>query len=1341
MKEVTLVRAVVAVLLAAMTGATLLFASAAGHPVGESPIQPALPIRLCTVTIESLTAAPPTPVDEGERSVVLTLRNAGAEPINVQGIELAWPAETNGALMEVRLGEVVLWRGWEPASPAVVGALAATSAVAPTLRPGGTATLTLVFAQAPVAQEPYVVVVALDGGCRAAYSTRLPRLTCGQAVEPPRVGGTVVEFIVHNRSDSPTTLRAMQVAWPAETNGALHKLTLDGKVVWAGLERASPATLLLPAVQHIPIEPGASARLGLEFALSAAQKPYTLALFFSVRPTDGGFGCVAGWSSQGEGAVCSMSPEAFSVDGNVLWLDLRNGAELPALLAGLEVFWPQGENRVLREVRLDNASLWRGEATENPALITPAVLATTVSLPLIQPGQVGRLGLVFGQEAAAAPYTVAAALAQGCQVVASTRAVAPSCQVEAGEFVVSGNEARLSLRNPGPNPATVGRLQVYWSVVENQALTEVRLGTTVLWRGRETTSPTTVELTAEVVGLQPGETKPLTLVFEAPTAAPRHYIVLISFAEGCKAFFSTREMEEACQVEVEGLRVEEGVVRVSLHNSGPVAAEPVTLELDWPVDRTGALLNVDLNGRTVWAGVANVSPTLVRLNSDVMASPSLPPDGRAVLSLTFESPHPVPQPYTLSVAFSGGCRAFFTNAVAVTPSRLTRFEGPIRDLPEALLGPWVVDKTTVEVDERTVVTPSNVEPAIGDWAQVTALSRPSGIPLALRVHLTPAIRRGEVEFQGVIQAVVDPSHFVIDSRVVITETNTRVDGQPAVGQVAQVQGILNPDGSVLATSLVVESPVARTERTEFEGRIESFSLDLPAPWIIGGITVTVEAKTVITGIPRVGAIAEVVAHQQKTGGLVADSIEVKELAVAGSRAPLRGIIQALPDSSLLGDWRILGEGGTLLIVRVDASTFVDESKGRAQVGAAVILYVEMVDGGLHALRITVLRPSEASVSPGPPHPKRWPGLQGAYPASVWTTGELVSHPESAEDARAPTLTVSPDGVVHVVWEEGPFLYHRYRDHGVWSQPAFVATGEAPALTIGPDGAVHLVWSNEFGGNYEIYYSVWDEAGWSLPRNVSHTSGVSLAPEVAVGDDGVRHVVWTDNTPGYPVVYHASSSDGLIWSTFPIPSGSGLAPVVALGSQETITRVLHVAWQDADEVTGRYEVFHTQWDGVDWSLPENVSDSPSRDSRLPDLTTGPDGKAHLVWEEVAEAAEVYYSGGRQGAWSLQEDVSESGVDSLLPSLAVDEEGNRHVAWDEVSEVLSRAWRGGSWGDRDMVAANPAGISDPALWVGPGPVLHIAWAEAGESGRWRVYYSFRRLPAAHFLYLPLITRSSP
>jgi len=1340
MKKVTLAQAVVAVLLAAMTGATLLFASAAEHPAGESPIQPALPIRLCTVAIESLTVAPPSPVDEGERSVVLTLRNAGTEAINVQGIELAWPAATNGALMEVRLGEMVLWRGWEPASPAVVGTLAATSAAAPTLRPGGTATLTLVFAQAPVAQEPYVVVVALDGGCRAAYSTRLPRLTCGQVVEPPRVEGTVVEFTVHNRSDSPATLRVVQVAWPVETNGALHKLTLDGKMVWAGLVRASPATLPWLAVQHTQLEPGASARLGLEFTAPAAQKPYTLALLFSARPTDGDFGCVAGWSSQGEGAVCSLSPEAFSVDGNVLWLDLHNQAELPALLAGLEIFWPQEENRVLREVRLDNASLWRGEATENPALIRPAVLATIATPPFIQPGQVGRLGLVFGQEAAAAQYTLAAALAQGCQVVASTRAVAPSCQVEAGEFVVSGSEARLNLRNPGPNPATVGRLQLYWPVVENQALTEVRLGATVLWRGHQTTSPTTVELTAEVVGLLPGETKPLTLVFQTPAAAPRHYIVLISFAEGCKAFFSTRQVEGACQVEVEGLRVEEGVVRVSLHNSGPVAAEPMTLELDWPVDRTGALLNVDLNGRTVWTGMVNVSPTLVRLNSDVMASLSLPPDGRAVLSLTFESALPAPQPYTLSVAFSGGCRAFFTNAVAVTPSRLTRFEGPIRDLPEALLGPWVVGETTVEVDERTVVTPGNVEPAIGDWAQVTALSRPSGPPLALRVHLTPGVRRGEVEFQGVIQAVVDAGHFVIDARVVITDTNTRVNGQPAVGQVAHVQGILNPDGSVLATSLVVESPVAKTERTEFEGRIESFSLDLPAPWLIGGITVTVEAKTVITGIPRVGAIAEVVAHQRKTEGLVADSIEVKELAVAGSRAPLRGVIQALPESSLLGDWRILGDGGTLLIVRVDAGTFVDESKGRAQVGAAVILYVEMVDGGLHALRITVLRQSEASVSPGPStHLKRWPGLQGAHPASVWTMGEPVSDPQAADDARAPTLAVSPDGVVHVVWEEGPFLYHRYRDHGVWSQPAFVATGEAPALTAGPDGVVHLVWSNEFGGNYEIYYSTWGEAGWSLPRNVSHTSGVSLAPEVAVGDDGVRHVVWTDNTPGYPVVYHASSSDGLIWSTFPIPSGSGLAPVVAIGFQEMITQVVHVAWQDEDEVTGRYEVFHSQWDGVDWSLPENVSDSPSHDSRLPDLTTGPDDKAHLVWEEGGDAAEVYYSGGRQGAWSLQEDVSESEVDSLLPSLAVDEKGNRHVAWDEVSEVLSRAWRGGSWGGREMVAENPAGISDPALWVGPGAVLHITWAEASESGRWQVYYSFRRLPADNFLYLPLIKKN--
>ncbi|MFQ6057386.1 MAG: sialidase family protein [Anaerolineae bacterium] len=355
----------------------------------------------------------------------------------------------------------------------------------------------------------------------------------------------------------------------------------------------------------------------------------------------------------------------------------------------------------------------------------------------------------------------------------------------------------------------------------------------------------------------------------------------------------------------------------------------------------------------------------------------------------------------------------------------------------------------------------------------------------------------------------------------------------------------------------------------------------------------------------------------------------------------------------------------------------------------------------------------------------------------WTSEVNVSH--SAEDSRAPALAVDGEDTIHLVWEEGPFLYHSYGDGTSWSTPGFAATGEEPALAVGLDGTVHLAWSNEFGGNFEIYYSFWQGTQWSLPRNVSSTSGVSVSPALAVAPDGTRHVVWSDNSPGSPVIYHGWSSDGVLWSNFPIPSANGTAPAIAVGRDGLV----HVAWQDLDSVTDRYEVYYSQWDGSTWSLPENISDSPEQDSTLLALAVADDNTVHLAWEEAESDYEVYYSSGHVGFWSLQENVSETPDDSYLPSLAIDDRGNLHLAWDEAgpaSSILYREWQvsNSSWSATASIANNPSGVSDPALFPQGDRVIHSTWAEEVEEGNGDIFYSCRQLPPPHQIYLPLVMK---
>ncbi|MEM4724953.1 MAG: hypothetical protein QXP01_08075, partial [Candidatus Hadarchaeum sp.] len=195
-----------------------------------------------------------------------------------------------------------------------------------------------------------------------------------------------------------------------------------------------------------------------------------------------------------------------------------------------------------------------------------------------------------------------------------------------------------------------------------------------------------------------------------------------------------------------------------------------------------------------------------------------------------------------------------------------------------------------------------------------------------------------------------------------------------------------------------------------------------------------------------------------------------------------------------------------------------------------------------------------------------------FPASKAETNTLGGEPfnvsASSTDSRAPALAVWGDNV-HVVWEERGHVYHRFCRGNTWSPSRSVATGEQPDIVVDSSGMAHVVLVNEFGGNYEIYYCRWNGSTWSLPRNVSNTSGVSSAPAIDVAPNGMLHVAWADNTPGYSVIYHAYWN-GVYWINEPIPNALGGAPSVSVDRNGLV----HVVWQDRDTPNAPYEIYHS-----------------------------------------------------------------------------------------------------------------------------------------------------------------------
>ena len=323
--------------------------------------------------------------------------------------------------------------------------------------------------------------------------------------------------------------------------------------------------------------------------------------------------------------------------------------------------------------------------------------------------------------------------------------------------------------------------------------------------------------------------------------------------------------------------------------------------------------------------------------------------------------------------------------------------------------------------------------------------------------------------------------------------------------------------------------------------------------------------------------------------------------------------------------------------------------------------------------------------------------------------------------------------VHVVWEEGGRVFHRFSRDGLWSAQRPVATGEQPAIVVDDGGVAHLIFVNEFGGNFEIYYCRWNGTSWSLPRNVSNTSGVSSAPALALGQTGALHVVWADNTPGFSVIYHARW-DGVYWINEPIPNATGGAPAIAVEVDDS----LHIAWQDRDGPSSPYDIYHCQSSAAGWSLPENLSDSSEEPSLIPSIVADARRICHVAWQERANGRyAIQCARGTTGAWSAPEVVSDGESDANLPCIAVNQSSAVYLGWEESSRLLYRqkAQGGDLWSAAAIVASDTAGVSDLQLAPDNAGRLHAVWTQRLSPGNWDVFYadlSYRQV-------LPFIIRN--
>jgi len=366
-----------------------------------------------------------------------------------------------------------------------------------------------------------------------------------------------------------------------------------------------------------------------------------------------------------------------------------------------------------------------------------------------------------------------------------------------------------------------------------------------------------------------------------------------------------------------------------------------------------------------------------------------------------------------------------------------------------------------------------------------------------------------------------------------------------------------------------------------------------------------------------------------------------------------------------------------------------------------------------------------------------PEVGGTQPNALdWNWSEPLNISLSGIISRAPAIEIAPDRKVHVAWEEGTHIYHRYWDGLEWSAPNQVATGERPALACAPDGTLHMVFANEFGGKMNIYHVQWTEStSWSLPSNVSGTSGASSNPDIAIASGGIAHIVWTDTTPGHPEIYYGYWN-GLTWSTWFIPNATGSQPSIAVNSAD----VVMVAWQDTYDPGDAYDIYFSQKNASGWSLPVWVDDdSIEADSVSCDLVVGPDDRGHIVWQEEGNGPQQAYYCEQNAAmwWDIPVRLSAEETNAQLPAIGVGLLGDIQVSWDEGVRASYRRLPEGSseWMPITTISTHSGGISDVAISANGEREAHVVWSQDVGGGDWDIFYSRQTLSLPYQVYLPL------
>jgi hypothetical protein len=254
---------------------------------------------------------------------------------------------------------------------------------------------------------------------------------------------------------------------------------------------------------------------------------------------------------------------------------------------------------------------------------------------------------------------------------------------------------------------------------------------------------------------------------------------------------------------------------------------------------------------------------------------------------------------------------------------------------------WLISGISIAVTDTTQIE-SGLE--VGDVVRVEGHILDNGLWLADEVKRADDERK--FEFSGIVQNM---SPWTVSGITFTTTDQTEIAPGIEIGDRVKVEGRILPDGTWQADEirLLDDQPLT----FEFIGQVTSID-----PWIVSGITFTVNSSTTIASGIEIGDRVRVSGSVQTDGSLLAQRIELLDEEQGCTEIRVRIV-------AINGNQLVLSDGQTI--------TLGDDVaiEGQLQLSAVVIIRVCVrADGTIVVVSITVIFTPPPAITPPPPPP-------------------------------------------------------------------------------------------------------------------------------------------------------------------------------------------------------------------------------------------------------------------------------------------------------------------------------------------------------------------------------------